>query len=387
MRQFRILMTALLAALVLSLAGCDGGGGGRTSIDGGTPPDGGPAPGTNTGVTFDRGALGPLQGSTFSTGIAINDADVAVGIADDIQGDVHAVQWTVAGTAPSTPVRFELLPAGTFGAAYAINDAGQVVGEAEDADLNIQAVLWQGTGGSPIPFPSLPNARFSAAFGISSDGMVVGQSSEPPAADGTVTTHAVFWMVNATGAITSATPTLLGEPAGFVASSAYFVNDTDQIVGEATRADDTTSGVLWTLVPGGGATAILLPPLAGHTSSVAFAINGLGQVAGESETAEGVKHAALWDVAFAPPVVSDLGSQAADSTSVAINDSGLIGGWVSATAGAAPTAALWSTAAQTLAAFDLIFPDGTTQAFGINSAGNVVGLSLTDNQAFVGLAR
>jgi probable HAF family extracellular repeat protein len=387
MKRFQILTTTLIAALALSFAGCGGGGGGGGG--GPTPPGNGDGdPGDNTGVVFDRGVLAPLQGSTFSTGIAINDANVAVGIADDIEGDVHAITWTVVGTTPSTPVKLELLPAGTSGAAYDINDAGQVVGESEDADLNIRAVLWQGASGSPMPLPSLPEARFSAAFAISNNGLVVGSSSAPPAADGTVTTHAVFWTVSPAGAVTSAAPTLLGEPAGFVTSSAYFVNDADQVVGEVGRDDGSTSAVLWTLAPAGGATAILLPPLTGHAGSVAFAINELGQVVGESESAEGVKHAILWDVVFAPPVASDLGARATDSTVVAINDSGLIAGWVSAPPGSASTAALWSTAALELAAFDPILATGVSaQAYGINSSGNVVGLSLTDKQAFVGIAR
>ena len=79
MKQPRLLLIGLLATGLFTLAGCGGGGGDRDSDDGGVIVD--PTPVTNT--TFNLVNLTGLLGGSFSTGIAINDSGLAVGISDD----------------------------------------------------------------------------------------------------------------------------------------------------------------------------------------------------------------------------------------------------------------------------------------------------------------
>lgn len=376
MNRFRYLLMVLLTVSALTLAGCDGGGGGAPASP---PGDGEPTPTPSLpGSNLVSLPLGQLQGSTFSAAVDVSDnGQHVVGMADDIQGDLHAVHWEIVDGTAVGPERLELLTGGTFGSAYSVNAGAQIVGESEDTDLNVQAVLWLGPTGSPTVLPTLAAGRFNAAYGINDGGMIVGESEEGGSP------HAVAWIVDANGVL-QAGPIRFAEPAGATSSTAYFVNGSLQAVGEYATAAGTSQAILWTLNPDGTtATMTDLPALPGHVETVAHALNDLNQAVGESKGADGVSRAVVWDISVQPPGVPvDISDAAAGGNAVAINAGGRTAGWTVAADGA-NQASIWNVAAPDPTVFGSIAgaAEGFGEAYGLNAAGDVVGLAGT--QAFL----
>lgn len=388
-------MVSMLAILVLSLAGCGGGGGGGggggpavTDSDGDGIPDAEdafPADVTRF-VSLAKVDLPGLQGTTFSSAVAVNDTNLIVGTANDNTNDVHPVVWSLTGATASQAARLEMLPgavAPVFGAAYGVNNTADTVGESEDGSGNRQAIFWMGSGGSPSSasptiLPSLAGAAFSAAYDINSGRRAVGESQSAGI------TKAVTWTVAVTGAnITPSAATMLGEPSGGTASSAYFIGEGNQVVGEYTTSSGAVHGILWTLDAAGAVTGrVDLPPLTGDTESVAYGINDAGQIVGESSTATTTR-AAVWTISGTPATatVALLGSPAGgEANALAVNDSGRLAGWTAASG--ATTAAVWDLRNRTL--FNNVLTS-FSQGYGINNGGTIVGMA--NNAAFVTVAQ
>lgn len=388
MKRYRLLVS-LFAVLTLALAGCDGGGGGPAPLPGGTANDldGDGIPNAEDAfpndpakfAAFSTVDLVGLQAATFSNAVAINDSGLIVGTSNDIQGDVHAVFWTVTGTTATPADRLET--GSTFGAAFGVNNAGDAVGEAANASGGRDAIFWLGAAGtpqtaSPIVMPAVAGAVFTAAYDINNSKRVVGESQQ-----GAVTT-AVTWLVDAAGV--PGQPSPLGVPAGGTASSAYFIDDNNRIVGEYTTAGGMVHGILWTMNADGTFAMLDLPPVGGEATSesVAYGINDAGEIAGESTTAAGVVSAVKW-TSVAPVVAAPLGTPA-QANALAINDSGRLAGWTMA-AGANAGATVWDLRNPTLPDVFLDPAAAFSQGFGINNAGTIVGMR--NNLAFVAVAQ
>lgn len=398
MKRYWQWMASFLALLVLALAGCGGGGGGG----GGVAPGPGPGPGVadtdgdgipDTQDAFPNDAtrfvslgkvdLPGLTGTLFSSAVAVNDTNLIVGTANATGGIVHPVFWTLTGTTPSAAGPLTMLSgasASTFGAAYGVNNFADTVGESEDGSGNRQAIFWQGTGGSPgaatpTTLPALAGAQFSAAYDINSGRRVVGESQSAGV------TKAVTWLVTISGAtVTPGAATRLGEPVGATSSSAYFISESNQVVGEYTTSSGAVHGILWNLDAAGAVTSMVdLPPLAGDLESVAYGINDAGKIVGESTSATGTR-GVVWTTTG---TVSFLGSPAGgEANALAINDSGRVAGWTSGTAGGAATTAVWDLLNQTL--FNNVLTT-FSQGYGINNGGTIAGMA--NNAAFVTVAQ
>lgn len=393
MKRYRLLVS-LFAVLTLTLAGCGGGGGGGGG--GGADADGDGIPNVDDRfpndpakfAAFSTVDLAGLQAATFSSAVAINDSGLIVGTSNDIQGDVHAVIWTVTGTTVTPAAHLEG-PAHTagieeFSAAFGVNNAGDAVGEGNNAAGGRDAIFWLGAAGtpsaaSPVVMPAISGAVFSAAYDINNSKRAVGESQSAGA------TMAVTWLVSADGV--PGQPTPLSMPDGATASSAYFIDDNNRIVGEYTTSGGMVHGILWTMNTDGTFAMLDLPPIGGEATSesVAYGINDAGQIVGESTTAAGVVSAVKWTSVVPPAttIAEPLGTPG-QANALAINDSGRLAGWTMA-AGANAGATVWDLRSPTLPDVFLDPAAAFSQGFGMNNAGSIVGMR--NNLAFVALAQ
>ena len=264
---------------------------------------------------------------------------------------------------------------GPVSRASAINNAGQVVGFSQlggrtpapsvrpGASQPVHAFLWQ--PGTMTDLGTLGGAN-SFAVDLNDTGQVVG-AAENPAGD----LHAVRWDHGAIADL----GTLGGD-----ASQAVRINASGQIVGLSTTApgqrlgDPGTHAVLWDR---GRVTDL---GTLGGTTSRANAINDAGRIVGAAENAAGEPRAVSWQTGTR----SNLGSLPGFSGSAAVdlNGNGQVVGWVEDAGGAAGSragappqrqhAVLWNHGTPT----DLGTLGGArSQAFGLNTADQVVGLS------------
>lgn len=387
MKKIRNSLFVLLTALTVTLSGCGGGGGGTPTaadLDGDGVPNAQDAF-PNDPAKFASFAppqeLSGLTGSVFSTAVSINSSRQVVGMSDNGSQEMRAVLWNVAtnGT-PSAPAELNPLAGNTYSAAYAINDSGVAVGESSKGAAYV-AVLWPAGTQTPTELPLGALTAPSAAYGINNGGRIVGEATTGG------NTVPVYWSSSVTAAVPL--PLLSGGATG----TAYFIDATGtKIVGESANSSGKMRAVLWTINSSGTVgTPTDLGVLSGHDRSVAFGINGSGYIVGESESATGEVHAVLWTEGILGGLfgyrVTDLGSPGNGGSAAAINDLGFIAGW-STVSGS--LASLWH-AMNALALEDIspavsnqIFATtGFTQAYGINNAGIVVGLSV--DRAFVAM--
>jgi len=386
MKKYWLLLASLAVVLTLALAGCGGGGGGgggNSDSDGDGIPNNQDAFPNDAAkfASFTTTPLPGLQGVTFSSAAAINDAGMIVGTSNDIQGDIHGVFWTASTATSPTRLEFPAHPGAEFGAAHGISNNGDVVGETNNATGGRDAIFWLGAAGtpsaaSPLVLTPVAGAQFNAAYDVNNAKRIVGE------AELATGNKAVTWTVDATGAISSQ-PMILGEPVGATASSAYAIGEDNRIVGEHTLASGAVNGILWTLSADGATVAsmIALPPLTGDTESVAYGINADGRIVGESTSAAGVTRGATWTVAGTVATAEALGTTG-EGNALAINDSGRLAGWTAPTVGGVAIASVWDDLKLSL--FDSVLAATTfSQGFGINATGSIVGMA--GNTAFVGV--
>lgn len=362
MKEIRIGILAIVAAVALTVAGCGGGGGGVGAGGGTTNP---------TEVRFENAkTLEPLAGGDMSSAVGINNAGVIVGLSGNAAQQIRGARWSIDLATDNVTAAVELAPlvGNAYSSAYAVNDNGVIVGESGDAaDAGIVAVHWPSGATASVKLTPLA-AGNSAAFGVNSRGQIVGEATN--AGGNTVP---VYWP--GTGANPVALPLLAGGTSG----SAYFVSDDNTIVGESGTTGGAIRAVRWEIDPGTGAVGspTELEPLAGHVKSVAMGVNKDGVIVGESESAAGEIHTVIWKEGSLLGIptgfdVTDLGAAGVSSSAAAINDDNWIVGW-SNDNNATARNALWNAAGTPPTTVNADFA-GTGRAMSINRNRYIVGV-------------
>jgi uncharacterized membrane protein len=362
----------LLAATLLILAGCGGGGSSPLPGDPGAPgaPGGGGTPVTGaTLAPLTDPANGGTASASFSAAVAINNAGHAIGYAELAAGsNFKAVLWTVNadGTAASAPLLLNPLAGNTVSAAFGIDGAGNVVGRSA-AGAVLTAVLWKAGTADPLALPALPGAAGnSTAFGISPDGTKIAGE----AADAAGIIRAVLWRADGAGAFTAAPQVLPvssfaqgGVLSAF--SSANAVNDAGWVVGLVEAGDRVSHAALWRPDAVTGVYAAVDLHTRGDVGSMALAVNAGGQIVGEAEVRAGALVPVLWTEpaagAFARTDLALAGSASA------VNNANRAAGW----SGASSLATVWTLPAGTA---ESLFTTAS-QVYGINDTNLAVGVN------------
>ncbi len=407
MKKLWLFLVVCIAAASLTLSACGGGGGG-----GGAPVVDADGDGLNSNIDpNDNDAsvfvtatdvLSPLgvamnadpalKGELFSSPSAVSNAvateTLVVGVRDTASGMLQATAW-MADTVNATATRGDLVdldPAAGFSAAYGVNDNGVIVGESTDTAVTpaFLPVLWTDKDTVAVSLGlGTGTAVGGAAYSINAGGLIVGELTET---DGTTT--AALWVRDNAGVVTGPTPLTTTDPlVTFVSisSSAYFVDDLGNIVGEATEANGTSHAVMWTAPAGTQASFTDLLETGGELGSVAYGINSLGQIVGEYENLSGV-HAAIWTVNQGVVSRIDLDATTSTFSSSAFAISETAAPQIIGQVGSAPV--LWDSRTAVPTTFQTLMPSrGATdsQLHDLNDEGVVVGIA--DNQIFVTLVQ
>lgn len=218
------------------------------------------------GVITDLGTLGGPNSSAYH----INETSVIVGRSDTITGTQHAFKF-------ENDIMTDLGTLGTdqLSEAWGINDSGIIVGYS----LGDHSHAYRYENGVMIDLGTLGGTS-SRAFGINNSGKIVGLASIDDENQ-----HAFLWE--------SGIMTDLGTLGGdYSTSTAYAINDTDQIVGRSYIpgvGDDRA--VMW---ENGAIIDIntLLPPDSGWVLGMAMGINDQGDIVGSGQI-NGETHAFL----------------------------------------------------------------------------------------------
>jgi len=178
-------------------------------------------------------------------------------------------------------VRILETPAGAADSgAIDINASGQVVGRAIDVHNVGHAYLWQ--AGKSLDLGVLPTCTQSECYSINDKGHVIGRSFGPEGWDtGKGDLRSFIWV---NGVMRD-----LGSVLGGNRITACSINNNDDVVGYASRADGETRGFI---LKHGRVTDLGVRPKG--TASYATAINDNGWIIGYATTANGKNHAVLW---------------------------------------------------------------------------------------------
>jgi probable HAF family extracellular repeat protein len=318
----------------------------------------------------------------------------------------HQQSAVAAAAAQYEVVKLPSIPGGTQARGMAINQQGWVAGWSNQADGTRRAVLWKngvltnlntlGGPSSTVPWPGLNDA--GTVVGISHTG-----ESDPLHED---------WSCEA-GAFLPGTTDLICRgfvwqngllrelpPLGGNHSFGTGVNNTGQVVGWAeTAVHDSTCvdaqvlqfrAALWDPKDGSNGKIKVreLRPLNGDEASAATAINDLGVavgISGKCDQAVGrfsALHAVLWDKNGKPSEIPNLGG-ITWHTPMDINATSDVVGF-SNPPGENPEgdfiaqAFFWANGASEVEKIGTLDGDPVSEAFAINSAGQVVGISFGD---------
>ncbi|WIX81523.1 hypothetical protein QRX50_12545 [Amycolatopsis carbonis] len=166
----------------------------------------------------------PTLGGAPGQAVAIDEADVVAGWAEDAQGVQRAARWAADGTVARLP------DPGKSSSASAISDTGRIVGASYDGTAS-HALLWE-RDGRVRELPGLSGGGSAFASEITPDGRIVAGI----AADAAGHTHLVRW--DERGRITDLTPDgEYGTVAGISRSGA--------IIGSSTLAGGNTVAKRW----------------------------------------------------------------------------------------------------------------------------------------------
>ncbi|MFJ7212005.1 hypothetical protein [Amycolatopsis sp. NPDC098790] len=236
----------------------------------------------------------PTLGGELGSAVAVNDAGVAVGWAQDGNGDQHAVRWAPDGSVTA-------LPWAGSSDAVVISRTGVVAGGGSDSQGTYVALRWA-PDGSVTRLASLPGGRQATVTGITGDGALISGD----AVDAAGNQHAVRW--SATGAITDLSPGNQGNPGATAAA----INDFGVIAGTVTEAG-WPAPVAWTR----DGRQVRLGWPASPASATPLAINRAGVVVGSGYVDFAEYRALRWTAGGVTVLESERRSEA-----VALNASG-----------------------------------------------------------------
>jgi len=303
------------------------------------------------------------------------------------QTDYNIYAYTFSVTAPRYaltdlgPMNISAAPSGPTG----LNGSAQVAGFF--FDLNVQsnqAFLWE--NGALNEFGTLGGAS-SFAYGINAAGQVVG-TSDLSATAGYNTQRAFIWQ---NGVMSN-----LGDPLPDASnySTAFGINSNGDVAGY--QNDGAYHPVIWKAGVATGATLLTpLPCSVFVCQGEALAINDLGQAAGWSSAASGT-HAVVWDSTGQPTDLGTFGNSTNNQAN-GINHQGVVVGYSQLDPNLFPAtvhAFVWQSGSlqiQDLGAIPGPDPnalgavDTNSSAWGINTKGDIVGISApTENAVLFG---
>jgi probable HAF family extracellular repeat protein len=306
--------------------------------------------------------LGLIPGGTFSSGLAINNQPVIVGLANDSTFAFKRPFWD-ANTGVIIGFADNFNPASTAIPEH-MNESREMAGTEVYGDNVYQGIYWNSTGQAFV-LPPLAGvdpfygANHTKAHGMNSQGQLAGAGKE---GEPNFYTHAALWPNNDTEAMDLG---FLGQGNPLNYSEAYGVNDLSHVVGNS-AIGSFIHAFLWR---SGQMTD--LGALSGQVVSEARAINNTGLIAGKSNI-----FPVVWkyDVANPgrAPRIQQLPIPAGffSATTTAVNDSGDVAGYAGSP-NIDSHAVLWRNGQ----AIDLgVWPGGHySVANGINNLGQIVG--------------
>ena len=270
----------------------------------------------------------------------------------------HAFSWTVAGGIVDLGV---LGDGAKISNATAVADGGQVVGQAGP-----RAFLWT-TANGMTDLGSLGGGQ-SVATAISANGqIVVGQS-----ATATFESHPFMWTA-ASGMVDLGT---LGGPEG----TAVAVNNGGQVVGSSDRTGYGSRAFSWTAATGMVDLGLFGDPVR-YGFTMASAVNESGQVVGQASAGvdafgHEVYHAFIWSAANGMVDLGTLGGQWSGAN--AVNANGQVVGFSSKGSELGRRAFSWTAARGMIELEPLAPADRFSDATDVNDAGAIAGLANLD---------
>jgi probable HAF family extracellular repeat protein len=250
--------------------------------------------------------------------------------------------------------------------ARGVNGSGTIIGFATNASGLSRPFIWTEVGGMK-DLGTLPGFTKGAAHAVSATGVVVGSSGDR-APTRWVPGAAGSWSVQYLGS--------LGGTYGY----AFDVNDQGTIVGYADNSAGSTRAFRWTEATG----MVSLALLSGAISSRALGLNADGTIVGTTNVSSGAQVPVVW--------ASDGGVHAlqlcpglAMGDGQDVNDAGVVVGTCFAGGGGPALPVRWdpdpSNPGGWLAPVSLGSLGGSSgRAYGINNAGQVVGISDVNGQ-------
>jgi len=306
--------------------------------------------------------LGMIPGGTTSSGLAINNEPVIVGLANDSTFALQRPFWD-ADTGVIIGFADNFNPASTAIPEH-MNESREMGGTEVYGDNVYQGIYWNPAGQAfvlpPLAgFDPVYGALHTRGHGINSQGQLVGTGKE---GEPNFYTHAALWPNKDTEAIDLG---FLGQGNPLNYSEAHGVNDLSHVVGNG-AIGSFIHGFLWR---SGQMTD--LGALSGQVVSEASAINNTGLIAGKSNI-----FPVIWEYDIAnpgrAPRIQQLPIPAGffSATTTAVNDSGDVVGYAGSP-NIDSHAVLWRNGI----AIDLgVWPGGHySVANGINNLGQIVG--------------
>ncbi len=217
--------------------------------------------------------LGLLPQGTGSSGLAINNEPIAVGLANDNTFALLRPFWN-ANSGAIVGMAENMSPASTAIPEH-INDSREMAGSEVYGDNVYQGVYWN-SAGDAFELPAMAGVDpfygglHTRAHGINNLGQLVGTGKEGAP---NYYTHAVLWPNKDTEAIDLG---FLGQGTPLNYSEAYGINDLSHVVGNG-AVGSLIRGFLWR-----NGQMIGLGGLSGQVVSEAYAISNTGLIAGKS---------------------------------------------------------------------------------------------------------
>ena len=321
-----------------------------------------------TPTGYDVNGISPVAGDNLTIAYAINNNGQVIGVSDlaDLDDFIPNSGNSTKGAITSesgfllTGSTLAVIPPlGTTssgisaGVPTALNDSGQVVGESPNADASSTVdIAFIYNAGVVTNLGSIIGGATNNAVGVNNSGQIIGTFRQEPDSGPPTQSYLYNGTVQVLGKIGTTTES---------ASAAYAINNSGTIVGTGVASGSTAEqGIIF------NATSFqTIPLLSGATESAPLAINAAGNVAG-------------WSGPIAPsgstPVTTiNLTQQNALAVLVGLSNGLIIGEPSEYEVG---DAFYYNAATQKITDLGTL-GGGFSAAFGLNSDGDVVGMSLT----------